>query len=112
MAYAGGSAKRFTTKPSMSGSRPSSTGLSARIRLQDSKWRAVLVAPPGLGYKATTHEVTVESMKNARPIGIWKLAHRSSGTSRSGSHRVRLPTGRYSGSPERTFQQLSHVHAI
>ena len=51
-------------------------------------------------------------MKNASPIGIWKLAQRSSGMSRSGSHSVRLPAGRYSGSPERTFQQLSHAQSI
>ena len=32
-------------------------------------------------------------MKKASPIGIWKLAHTSSGMSMSGSHSVRLPVG-------------------
>ena len=78
----------------MSGSSPSRTGLSSRIRLHESKCSSLSVAPAGLGYIATTHAVTVDSMKNASPIGIWKLAHRSSGTSSPGSHSVRFPVGR------------------
>ena len=78
----------------MSGSSPSSTGLRSTSRRQVSKCSSLSVAPAGLGYIATTHAVTVDSMKNASPIGIRKLAHSSSGTSRSASHSVRLPTGR------------------
>ncbi len=64
------------------------------MRFQDSKCSSDSVAPPGLGYMATMHPVTVDSMKKASPIGIWKPAHRSSGTSRPVSQTVRLPVGR------------------
>ena len=81
-------------------------------RSQVSKCSSLSVAPAGLGYIATMQFVTLECMKNARPIGIRNCAQSSSGSSKSSSQSVRLPVGRNSGSPERSAQQLSHTHTI
>ena len=51
-------------------------------------------------------------MKNASPIGIWNAAHSSSESAKSSSHTVRLPTGRYSASPERSAQHVSQTQRI
>ena len=51
-------------------------------------------------------------MKKARPMGIPKFAHISSLHSKSSSQTVRMPAGRYSGSPECLAQHTSHEQTM
>ena len=82
-------------------------------RSQVSKCSSLSVAPAGLGYIATTQSVTLECMKNARPIGIRNCAQSSSGSSKPSSHSVRLPVGPELGvARAQRPAALAHAHDL
>ena len=93
-----GSAIRFTIRPSASASRPVEHRV-VRAHSASHAPRSSSALGRARGTRVQRHDAARPSllrMKNASPIGMSKLAHRSSERTRSGSHAMRVPTGRYS----------------